>query len=191
MRVVVLALVFVAGCRFDLPGFCGDGEVDSDEVCDDGNARDGDGCAADCRSNETCGNGIIDPNEFCDDGNSADNDACLNTCVPALCGDGFVQVGVEDCDDGNLVTERCSYGEQSCLVCDQTCHIVAGAPSRCGDGIVQPPEEVCDDGNTDACGTCGAACLTPKPGGNCPAGTACRFNADCMSGNCLPTRICQ
>lgn len=28
--------------------FCGDRVVDQGEVCDDGNARDGDGCSADC-----------------------------------------------------------------------------------------------------------------------------------------------
>src|SRR5438045_7501455 len=43
-------------------GGCGDGIINTDkgEVCDDGNVQDGDGCSADCRSNETCGNGIRD-----------------------------------------------------------------------------------------------------------------------------------
>jgi len=42
------------------PGSCGDGVIDPGEVCDDGNVTDGDGCSADCHSDETCGNGIID-----------------------------------------------------------------------------------------------------------------------------------
>jgi cysteine-rich repeat protein len=29
---------------------CGDGILDGGEVCDDGNNRDGDGCAGNCRS---------------------------------------------------------------------------------------------------------------------------------------------
>src|SRR3954471_5386119 len=43
-------------------GGCGDGIVDRDkgEVCDDGNIKNGDGCSADCKSDETCGNGIAD-----------------------------------------------------------------------------------------------------------------------------------
>ncbi len=49
---------------------CGDGRVDPGEACDDGNTVSGDGCSADCKSNETCGNGIVDPitGEQCDSG---------------------------------------------------------------------------------------------------------------------------
>ncbi len=32
----------------ELPGFCGDGILDDEELCDDGNAASGDGCEADC-----------------------------------------------------------------------------------------------------------------------------------------------
>src|SRR5688572_22533592 len=53
---------------------CGNGEVDeaAEEVCDDGNIEDGDGCNSTCRSNETCGNSYTDDHledaEECDDG---------------------------------------------------------------------------------------------------------------------------
>src|SRR5262245_32171606 len=40
---------------------CGNGRVDPDEVCDDGNTTSGDGCSSDCHSLETCGNGHVDP----------------------------------------------------------------------------------------------------------------------------------
>src|SRR5581483_3113637 len=51
---------------------CGNGHLDQGEVCDDGNTVSGDGCSADCLSEEICGNGILDPqkNEVCDDGNT-------------------------------------------------------------------------------------------------------------------------
>ena len=76
-----------------LPIGCGNGRVDSvdpsdptdtGEVCDDGNQISGDGCSADCLSNETCGNHIVDlaAHELCDDGNHVDHDGCDATCQP-------------------------------------------------------------------------------------------------------------
>jgi cysteine-rich repeat protein len=57
---------------------CGDGVVDTGEMCDDRNNVGGDGCSADCLSNERCGNGIPDQGtwEKCDDGNDVDWDGC-------------------------------------------------------------------------------------------------------------------
>src|SRR5262245_66239187 len=37
-----------------VPAGCGNGVVESGEVCDDGNAIDGDGCSADCAVRDTC-----------------------------------------------------------------------------------------------------------------------------------------
>ena len=63
------------------PGVCGDGVVDSGEVCDDGNTLDGDDCRSDCGQDLTlCGNGTMDPGEACDDGNSSDGDGCSSVC---------------------------------------------------------------------------------------------------------------
>src|SRR4051812_27443010 len=41
-------------------GGCGNKHIDPGEACDDGNVMDGDGCSADCKSDEKCGNGTID-----------------------------------------------------------------------------------------------------------------------------------
>jgi len=62
-------------CR---PAGCGNGFVDAAEVCDDGNLVAGDGCSADCLSDETCGNGVVDVavGETCDDGNDTSGDGC-------------------------------------------------------------------------------------------------------------------
>src|SRR5690606_4946208 len=69
----------------DAGGLCGDMLVDTEagEVCDDGNTVGGDGCSADCRSNEECGNGIRDlaTGEACDDGNTLDGDGCPGDCA--------------------------------------------------------------------------------------------------------------
>ncbi len=62
---------------------CGDGVIELDEACDDGNTIDGDGCARDCRSNETCGNAVIDlvTGEQCDDGTiGLSNRGCSSRC---------------------------------------------------------------------------------------------------------------
>ncbi len=62
---------------------CGDGFVDPDEECDDGNRRDGDGCDHLCTEEEQqprCGDGRVDPGENCDDGNGIDDDDCSNNC---------------------------------------------------------------------------------------------------------------
>jgi cysteine-rich repeat protein len=81
---------------------CGNGTLEAGEACDDGNAMSGDGCSADCSSNETCGNGIRDNAEACDDGNTASGDGCQANCALPTCGDGALDTG-EACDDGNHV----------------------------------------------------------------------------------------
>ena len=66
-----------------LPGGCGNGEVEPEELCDDGNTAGADGCSADCRSREVCGDGVADKlrGEECDDGNTRSRDGCTNGCT--------------------------------------------------------------------------------------------------------------
>ncbi|NTX40266.1 tandem-95 repeat protein [Myxococcus sp. CA033] len=64
------------------PPFCGDGNTDSGEVCDDGNRVAGDGCRADCQGEEVCGDGLVDSatGEQCDDGGTNPGDGCDAEC---------------------------------------------------------------------------------------------------------------
>jgi len=62
---------------------CGDGVVDPDEVCDDGNTRSGDGCRGDCGKFEICGDGVTDAGEGCDDANLDPADGC-DACVATV-----------------------------------------------------------------------------------------------------------
>ncbi|MFY1826098.1 Ig-like domain-containing protein [Myxococcus fulvus] len=64
------------------PPVCGDGFVDSGEVCDDGNRVAGDGCRADCQGVEVCGDGLVDSaaGEQCDDGGTTPGDGCDAEC---------------------------------------------------------------------------------------------------------------
>ena len=60
--------------------YCGDGDVDGGEQCDD--AGDSAGCDADCTF-PVCGDGTQNKKagEACDDGNTFDDDACSATCA--------------------------------------------------------------------------------------------------------------
>lgn len=60
---------------------CGDGYIDPEEQCDDGNVLDGDGCSHTCQMESLCGNGIRDLGETCDDGNRVSGDGCSSTCI--------------------------------------------------------------------------------------------------------------
>jgi len=88
-------------CRTDcLEARCGDGVIDSNETCDDGNTVDGDACPGECKQ-AFCGDNILAPQEVCDDGNLDSGDGCRGDCQKTeACGDAITDVG-EDCDDGN------------------------------------------------------------------------------------------
>lgn len=127
-------------CVSDL---CGNGVMDENEECDDGEDNSDilpDACRLNCDL-ATCGDTILDTGETCDDGNDDLDDACpsgaTGSCVIAYCGDGFIREGSEECDDGNGdAGDGCPSGpEGNCK------------PARCGDGIVQLGVEECDCGS--------------------------------------------
>ncbi len=61
---------------------CGDGEVQGDEECDDGNDDDLDACLSSCQL-AGCGDGLLheDFGEECDDGNDVEDDGCNSQCA--------------------------------------------------------------------------------------------------------------
>jgi len=63
---------------------CGNGTIEGNEKCDDGNLIDGDGCDSNCTPTG-CGNGIVTAGEQCDDGNLIDGDGCDSNCKPSIC----------------------------------------------------------------------------------------------------------
>ena len=83
-----------AGC----PPVCGDGVVEGDEVCDDGNTESNDGCREDCLGVEVCGDGLVDPaaGEHCD---PPQDGGCIGACSSCQCPPpgpwGFVDATVE------------------------------------------------------------------------------------------------
>lgn len=203
------------GCSADCASneACGNGYLDVDEACDDSNLSSGDGCSADCR-HEICGDSFYDPafGEECDFGNqNSDTGTCTTMCQLAKCGDGYLYDAFEECDDGiqnsnsdacttmckiarcgdghlYIGFEECDFGSENSNdgVCTTMCR-----NAICGDGFVMAGIEQCDDGNISNCGTCNSICSASQSGGNCPAGMGCVLNADCASGVCRPTKVCQ
>jgi cysteine-rich repeat protein len=167
---------------------CGNAAIESGEVCDDGNRRDGDGCSADCASTEACGNGIADPNEDCDCGgdDSSKNPRCSgpNSDLPSAecsrecksrnCGDG-IKNGTEDCDGSDFGGATCPsiglYG--GTLGCTSACRYDVVQCERCGDGIVNGGE-VCDGPTAGDCSNFGGDFGTARCSVQCtPLTTDC------------------
>jgi cysteine-rich repeat protein len=138
---------------------CGNGIIEGNEQCDDGNMDNTDTCTDACKL-FVCGDGFTQPgnNEECDDGNQDNSDACTVDCQKARCGDGYLQPG-EECDDQN---------NNDLDACNNSCK-----KTFCGDGILQAGE-ICDDGNQDNSDGCTNACQLPSCGdGFVQAGEQC------------------
>ena len=138
---------------------CGTGIIDetAGEVCADTNRDNGDGCSADCKSNETCGNGILDliKGESCDDGNFINGDGCQAGCIVPTCGDSVTDLQFNEvCDQG------AANSNAPDAACRPNCQ-----PQRCGDAIIDNGE-VCDDGNTTRGDGCSQECQSDESCGN-------------------------
>jgi len=168
---------------------CGNGVVEGNEECDEGNQNGqvctpayGETCEY-CKSNCTngsvvggrCGDGVVNGNEECDDGNTANGDGCSSTCQTegggssSVCGNGVVE-GNEECDEGNQNGQVCTpnYGS-SCIYCKSNCTNGSVFGGSCGDGVVNGNEE-CDDGNTANGDGCSSTCQTE--GGSSAGGSS-------------------
>ncbi|MCA9773425.1 MAG: DUF4215 domain-containing protein, partial [Myxococcales bacterium] len=152
-----------------VPIGCGDGVVEGDEQCDDGNPVEDDDCTNRCRLPE-CGDGITTPGygEICDDGNVYDDDGCSADCgvlTSEYCGDGVV-TPPETCDDGNHFS-----GDGCGASCEE---------EVCGDGFLDAGEQ-CDDGNNDPGDGCSPSCTLETPP-NCGDGVV-QYGEECDDGN--------
>jgi len=189
------------------PPYCGNGSLDPGEACDDGNQVDGDGCSANCLSDETCGNFVTDHpvGETCDDGNTEDGDGCS-----AVCQLGCVQDNLRVCDRTNAngsctgfeacnlgLWGSCSAPEPSTEVCDNidndcdgvTDEGFSGLGDSCSAGVgacQQPGVLVCDPGNPAGPPICSAT-----PG--VPGSESCNgIDDDCdgVVDNGVPSPLC-
>lgn len=164
---LVILCVFCAGCAERSkplpPGECGNGVLNLDEECDQGQANsdtEPDGCRTDCRW-AYCGDGVQDSDEICD-GDQLGGVTCLDrgyvegtlACGQdcnfdesgcSTCGDQLVS-GREECDGEDLGGLECrDVGFQSgALACGQDCRLdVRGCVGGCGNQVREGSEE-CD-----------------------------------------------
>ncbi len=180
-------------CKLGL--YCGDGDVNGGETCDDGidngTTYGPDSCGYDCKPGPRCGDGVRNGPEECD-GTPNCNANCT---LDPYCGDGVVSSG-EMCDYGQFASD--GYGG-----CTDMC---AWGPS-CGDGTLQSGDgEECDDGvllNTgeyDACSAtctfgprCGDGVLQSDQGEQCDNGfndDTYALSADACGTDCMSVPFC-
>lgn len=123
----------VSGPRVDLGADeatrCGDGAVETPELCDDGGLVDGDGCDGNCTPTG-CGNGVVTTGEACDDGGVSAGDCCDAACqlepAGAPCDDRDPCTQADACDAG-----ACAGAAAPALACRagvSTTKIVDGTP---------------------------------------------------------------
>ena len=177
-----------------VPPSCGNGVIEANESCDDGNTSAGDGCDSSCAKelgqscmNSTeCGSGncdgtvnqcVCDEDIDCQMGQSCNLGANPHACVPFGCGNAVIETG-EGCDDGNT-----SPGDG----CDSSCRKELGGMCmdgmECGSGNCDGTVNQCVcDKDTDClsdevCDTMAKphACVIPPKGG-------CQADTDCMGG---------
>ncbi len=142
------------GACKSLSALCGNGDLDVDEICDDGEENGQYGkCRIDCLGRVGCGDGTIqDPEEICDDGeDNGKYTKCSMDCKRiSQCGDGIVDSPDEVCDDGN------DNGQ------DGKCALDCQNRIGCGNGIIDAEAETCDPPSKGMFVTCESDCSTPN-----------------------------
>lgn len=158
---------------------CGDGVVNGNETCDDGNRASGDGCSSKC---------VLEVGLICNDAGVcvSPNDPSGPTVPGGYCGDGTFNIG-ESCDDGN--NENGDGCSASCSV--ETGYVCPGGGNChepvCGDRMIEG-SETCDDGNSMAGDGCANTC-TVEPGWEC-RGSFC-FAKACGDGIVAGAEECE
>jgi cysteine-rich repeat protein len=158
----------------DTGSFCGNGVVDPDEECDDGDLVDIDECSNACLL-PPCGDGRVQPGEDCDLGlANDDHGACKLDCTAAICGDGYVRTDFELCDGANTLDVTCrSFGYGGGMLgCLPACDgFDLSGCTTCPDDefcdAYQPCEGMCESASLcwiekDPLGTCLPSCMTPE-----------------------------
>ncbi|HEY5920588.1 MAG TPA: EGF domain-containing protein, partial [Kofleriaceae bacterium] len=183
--------------------WCGDGQVDGDEACDDGASTADDGCSASCRveagytctgSPSTCS----DINECAtSNGGCSPNASCMNTpgSFTCACAAGYSGDGVT-CDD----IDECATNNGGCSA-NASCANTAGSRScACnagydGDGVACTDIDECATANGGCAGTCtnsvgSYTCACPTGFTLDTNGHACNDVDECATDNGGCAQLC-
>lgn len=194
---------------------CGDGVRDTGEACDDGNARDGDGCSALCviedplcTSLATCEGGCFVDGTGYAEGAALATNACL-TCQPALRADALSPVDdgldcagpdacgtVGTCTSGACIisegcgglTPICDEGAARCVCSDVSCDddTYCNGKETCGlGGTCSAGDPVVCDGAAPFCDDGLRTCVACLESRDCPA-----ENPSCLAGVCVACEGC-
>jgi len=137
---------------------CGDGMVDANEQCDDGNAQNGDCCSSTCKF-ELAGTSCPSDGNACTDDQCNAGGMCEH--VP----------NIAPCDDGQFCTVNDTCQGGTCQGSARDCSV---SGDQCNDGV-------CDE-STDAC------MAQPRmDGAPCDDGTLCTQSDSCQAGVCTGT----
>lgn len=173
-------------------GDCGNGVIDGDEVCDDGNnltefapyaATD---CIDDCSMLlATCNDGQLDPGEDCDDGNADSRDACTTSCTANTTA---VHAACTVFENGMEVDPLFNVSEGDIQNCDAV-EPIAGTQVACNRSWTYI-------GNNEvyaAGGDCQMISLKCDGGAVCPAGPIGDYDAvtECPAGHVLIDKIIE
>ena len=159
-------------------GSCGDGTLDPDEICDDGNDDSSDDCTNDCQVN-VCGDGYLYAGkEQCDqgieNGGGCESEygvtctACSRTChyeviTGNYCGDGLINGG-EYCDGSQVPLVYYSDNTQTAIA---SCAVLGQITA---DGYECLALGACNGGGADF------------------NGNICGYDSECGTGSCTPPR---
>lgn len=181
--------------------YCGDGIINGNEICDEGNLNGQVGhCNIQCTGTTTavCGNSIKETGEDCDDGNSLNTDACNMSCKYTRCGDAIRQQ-----PNGYGTNEVCDEGSLNGQLnhCNALC--TGMTTDVCGNHILESSEQ-CDDGNSNNNDACKNDCTLNYCGdgyiyigleqcesdGDCLAEQICYSNCNCVvTSFCIPGTV--
>lgn len=174
---------------------CGNGIVEGNEECDDGNNTDGDGCRADCTLPASCSDGTPDGGSVacgssmgaCQEGFRTCTAGVFGSCVGEIVPSPEICDGVDNDCDGTTdedfldLDQPCDHGVGACARPGRIVCSANGSTTECGGILGTPTPEVCNSIDDDCNGVVddGGVCSSTCGNGIVEAGEACDGGACC------------
>lgn len=135
---------------------CGDGEIEGEEACDDGNRRANDGCSPTCTLE--CGDGRVSGDERCDVAIAAgEPGACPSSCDDGLVCTADTRIGADCFAECVSTPITLAIDGDGCCPAGATSLVDSDCPVACGNGVLEPGER-CDTDIVEGLGRCPSSC---------------------------------